>query len=295
MKVDHVSGNERQEEDWEDADEVRRGSTCYKCGVMGTFARHLEGKARKGQAKTEARVRQRLGQDDERCREERLRQIKRTQGRTRGRVEKPGIPRTVLDVRWNRTQSRQSVDGDSLASERRYPTAEVEDNLSQRRIEKLEGCGWLGMARGARGADPSTGHMKINAINHVKLVKDGATGSEKFANWVRPSSHRQTCKLLEKTDGTTEMDRRNKFDVLNLTESRQELEKVNAVDMVQEIVEITVDSGAAKSVWLIRERGVLGTKATKTVRLAVASGSPIRVEGDARTRRVSLDKVRGRS
>ena len=49
-------------------------------------------------------IRQREGQGDERCREERLRQIWRTQGRTFRRVEKLEIPRTVLDVRSNRTQ-----------------------------------------------------------------------------------------------------------------------------------------------------------------------------------------------
>ena len=47
------------------------------------------------------------------------------------------------------------------------------------------------------------------------------------------------------------------------------------------------DSGAAKSVWPIREKGVSRTKATKTVVWAEASGSPIRVEGEA-----SLECVR---
>ena len=57
---------------------------------------------------------------------------------------------------------------------------------------------------------------------------------------------------------------------------------MNAVDVVQEIVEITVDSGAAKSVRPIRMKGVARPNATKTVRLAAASGSPIHVEGDVR-------------
>ena len=30
MEVDRASGNEAEEDDWEDVDEVRRGSTCYK-------------------------------------------------------------------------------------------------------------------------------------------------------------------------------------------------------------------------------------------------------------------------
>ena len=34
MEVDYVSGSEPEEEDWEDVEEVRRGSTCYTCGRM---------------------------------------------------------------------------------------------------------------------------------------------------------------------------------------------------------------------------------------------------------------------
>ena len=66
---------------------------------------------------------------------------------------------------------------------------------------------------------------------------------------------------------------------------------MNAADVVQEIVEITVDSGAAKSVWPIRKQGVARTEATKTVRLAAASGRPTRVEGDARLELVRDGKM----
>ena len=59
--------------------------------------------------------------------------------------------------------------------------------------------------------------------------------------------------------------------------------------MVQEIVEITVDSGASTSVWPIRKKFAARRKATKTVRLAAASGSPTRVGGDVR-----LEFVQGR-
>ena len=72
----------------------------------------------------------------------------------------------------------------------------------------------------------------------------------------------------------------NKIDVLNLTE-RLEVEEVNAVDVVQEIVEITLDSGAAKSVWSIRNKGATSAKATKTVRWRQQQIFR-RVEGDTR-------------
>ena len=56
---------------------------------------------------------------------------------------------------------------------------------------------------------------------------------------------------------------------------------MNAVDVVQEIVEKLSILEAAASAWPIRKKGVTRTKATEAVRLA-ADGGPIRVEGDAR-------------
>ena len=39
MKPDHMSGSEPEGGDWEDVDEVRRGTMCYNCGMMGHSAR----------------------------------------------------------------------------------------------------------------------------------------------------------------------------------------------------------------------------------------------------------------
>ena len=64
----------------------------------------------------------------------------------------------------------------------------------------------------------------------------------------------------------TSASRSIKFDVLKMTERGLEVEEVNAVDAVQEIVEITIDSGAAKSAWPIREKGAGRTNVTKTGR-----------------------------
>ena len=56
------------------------------------------------------------------------------------------------------------------------------------------------------------------------------------------------------------------------------------MNAVHEVMVKTVDSGAAKSVRPIRkngEKGVTRIKATKTLRLAAANGSPTHVEQDA--------------
>ena len=60
------------------------------------------------------------------------------------------------------------------------------------------------------------------------------------------------------------------FFALTAIESEDD-EEVNAVEAVQEIVEITVDSGAAKSVWPSRKKGVEITKLTRTVKLAAVN------------------------
>ena len=67
-----------------------------------------------------------------------------------------------------------------------------------------------------------------------------------------------------------------------MTERGLEVEDVNAIDVAQEIVVITVESGAARSAWPIRQKGVGRTKVTKAVRLAAASASRIHAEGDTR-------------
>ena len=59
-------------------------------------------------------------------------------------------------------------------------------------------------------------------------------------------------------------------------------EEVNDVGSeVGEVVEVTIDSGASRSVWPKTKRGVVRRKGGERVKLAAANGSPIEVSGEA--------------
>jgi len=72
---------------------------------------------------------------------------------------------------------------------------------------------------------------------------------------------------------------KNRFDLLKEEDEPEVIAEVHEV--VGEVVEVTVDSGAAKSVWPVRKSGVERRKMKKQVKLAAANGSPIRVDGEA--------------
>ena len=159
---------------------------------------------------------------------------------------------------------RRSVVGESLVSRRKMPTAEeVGDSLSRvigggrsrGSVDRWE-CGTRGKmkkALAARGADPSTGHMKVDVRGSVNFVKIQMAGSS------RVRSARRANVWRRKWTGGQGGER---------------------VGEVQEIVKITVDSGPRA--YGRSERRVLREQnATKTVILEAANGCPIRVEGDA--------------
>ena len=127
------------------------------------------------------------------------------------------------------------------------------------------------------GADQRDEFIKIRADQRDGFSKIHAHQGDEFGFY----SRRRTCKCQEEAGETKSASRRNRFLALTAIESDDD-EEVNAIEIVQEVVEITVDSGAAKSVWPSRKRGVERTKSKKAVKLAAANGSPIRVEGDAR-------------
>ena len=80
----------------------------------GTLREGLQDE-RKGQKERKGRregIWQRQGQNDERNRKERRRQVRTFQGRTR-RTKRSRIPRAMLVVRQDRDTSRRNVDGES--------------------------------------------------------------------------------------------------------------------------------------------------------------------------------------
>ena len=127
--------------------------------------------------------------------------------------------------------------------------------------------------------------VQISVMDPVKFVQINVMDSVKFpqitvmnSGFIRGEGR---ANVRRKRARRKRANRRNRFLALTAVESDDD-EEVNAIETVQEVVEITVDSVAAKSVWPSRKKGVGRTKSKKAVKLAAANGSPIRVEGDAR-------------
>ena len=76
---------------------------------------------------------------------------------------------------------------------------------------------------------------------------------------------RITHKNWKRTSVGTTSRRKNKFDAPTTTREESDETEVNSVEEVQEIVEITVDSRAAKkSVWPIQKNGVVRSKSNNS-------------------------------
>ena len=177
----------------EDVDEVPRGSTCSNCGVVGHIAKvgyakgkgkTMEGAGKKGSCKSEGHKGGLSGESKS--------WGYQGQSWTCGRAA-----HASAECRWR-----------VAGVEQEEPTAEeVEDNLCQRCMEKSEECGSSGMwrkkkAQAARGADPSTGHTKIDVMGYNEIREDR---DDVFVQ----SSKRKTCNRQERTDDMTSASRSN--------------------------------------------------------------------------------------
>ena len=80
---------------------------------------------------------------------------------------------------------------------------------------------------------------------------------------------------------TDEVKVQNKYDALMVEDGEVMVNGVENEGEIDECVEVTIDSGASRSVWPRKKCGVQRTKSKKTVKLAAANGSPIEVDGDA--------------
>ena len=119
-------------------------------------------------------------------------------------------------------------------------------------------------------------------IGLVKSVKNNVKGFSEVDDrkgGVVQKQERKTCKQLNRSNKASGINQSNRFDVLSMTQHESETEEVNAIDLVQEcgrsnrldVVELVddvleveevsdVDSGVARSVWPLQQKGVARTK-----------------------------------
>ena len=163
MDVDNVSDSEKDD---------RRSMRCCECGLMGHNARDCRGKGKGTDAGTGCTKGE--GKTDNGKKEGGQFGGGGAPGESKGGAKDSAGHVEKLDT------TRRNVDGESPALTRMVQTAEkVKVNLSQKKTEKLEPCGSLETWRNsrgrkapaARGADPNAGHMRINAMNRMDIVK----------------------------------------------------------------------------------------------------------------------------
>ena len=98
----------------------------------------------------------------------------------------------------------------------------------------------------------------------------------------REQPRRPTARTLEAwmPRGAT-ISTKNRFSLLEVNGIDSEEEFIGEVAEEEEVVRVTVDSGAARSVWPREKKGVWRRKMTKKPRLAAANGTKIEVFGEA--------------
>ena len=79
-----------------------------------------------------------------------------------------------------------------------------------------------------------------------------------------------------------EMDVKNRHAALADDDDDDDEEEISTINAVMDdIVEVTIDSGASRSVWPMAKRGVRRSPLKKKVKLAAANGTEIAVKGEA--------------
>ena len=170
---DNVSGSERDDEDWEHVDQIRRSVRCYNCGMMEHT--HCQGLSRE---------RQRQGQR-ERWRKKgapRAKKGKAGNGKKDGGKfggYKGGAPGEFKGGRiaHKSSESRWGIDG--IDEEDADFAERVEVNLSQKKTKESEACGSLGMWRNSGKRRRLPRFLHFHATDSVKFVKSSETGPGK--------------------------------------------------------------------------------------------------------------------
>ena len=94
----------------------------------------------------------------------------------------------------------------------------------------------------------------------------------------RPSARTLDAWMPKKVD----LDLSNSFKVFQVDAvDEEEEEDIGNVEDINGIVRVTIDSGAARSVWPMRKGGVTRRKIQKAPKLAAANGTMIEVRGEA--------------
>ena len=76
---------------------------------------------------------------------------------------------------------------------------------------------------------------------------------------------------------------RNRYNIFQVEEEEKEADASGAIKAEEEscVVRVTVDSGAAKSVWPRNKKGVMRRRIEKKTKVAAANGTKIAVYGEA--------------
>ena len=155
--------------------------------------------------------------------------------------------------------SRRNAVWESLVSTKKIRTVAVVAgvavrNLKRKKKEKWEGyglsdSGGTDRGGGTRHRPPAVPIQVLGqSSRRDQLSMIGDVVRDELSK-IHGGQRVKKCRSQNGTSVAMNAGRSNRFDVLVCAEDVMEIEQVNEVDVVQEIVEVTVVSGAAKSVW----------------------------------------------
>ena len=148
-----------------------------------------------------------------------------------------------------------------------------------------DGCGYVHSNRFEALKEDDDEHVHVNryealtkSADNMKYAVDAKNGPTKSADNMKYAIDARNG-ITKKADNMKYAVDAKNGPTKKEDDDDEDTKYINEV--VQEVVEVTVDSGAARSVWPMKRKGVVRSKGTRKVKLAAANGSPIHVEGEA--------------